>query len=76
MITDDSDSQKRTDDRNGDGREARVARDAADDPIGAAVFLTADELAALGIDPGTTNTVEVTVENGGVNLSPSRSTGE
>ena len=49
-------------------REARVSRDGDGDPIGAAVFLTADELRALGIDPTTADAVTVSVENGEVRL--------
>lgn len=54
-------------------REARVSRDGDGDPIGAAVFLTAADLAALGVDLETTEAVKVSVEDGEVRLRPSRS---
>lgn len=51
------------------GRTAHVSWDAADDPIGAALFFTAEELTTLGVDPEITDTVNVSVENGEVSLS-------
>ena len=57
----------------GDSREARVARDGDGDPIGAAVFLTADELADLGVDPVRADAVNVSVEDGEVRLRPTES---
>lgn len=55
--------------RSSDFRTARLSRDGNGDPIGAAVFLTAQELSDLGIDTEITDTVNVTVEDGEVRLS-------
>lgn len=55
--------------RPSNSRTARLARDGDGDPIGAAVFLTADELADLGVDTDTTDTVNVAVEDGEVCLT-------
>ena len=49
-------------------REARVSRDPEGDPIGAAVFFTADDLRELGIDPTTADAVTVSVADGEVRL--------
>jgi len=57
-----------------DSRTARLARDGDGDPIGAAVFLTADELAELGVDTSTTDAVDITVEDGEVSLSAEEGT--
>lgn len=51
-------------------REARVSRDPEGDPIGAALFFTADELRSLGVEPETTDAVNVSVEDGEVRLRP------
>ena len=51
-------------------REARIARDGEGAAIGAAVFFTPDELASLGIDPASTDAVELRIVNGRVNLRP------
>ena len=51
-----------------DSRTARLARDEDGDPIGAAVFLTADELAELGVETSTTDAVGITIEDGEVRL--------
>lgn len=48
------------------GRNARVSRTGDGSPIGAAVFFTADELEALGIDPDSTDTVAMQIHNGEV----------
>jgi hypothetical protein len=47
-------------------REVRVSRGPEGDPIGAAVFLTADELRSLGVEPARTDAVNVSVEDGEV----------
>ena len=57
-----------------DSRTARLARNGDGDPIGAAVFLTADELADLGVEPERTDAVNVSVEDGKVRLRPTEST--
>ena len=57
-----------------DSRTARLARNGDGDPIGAAVFLTADELADLGVEPERTDAVNVSVEDGEVRLQPTEST--
>lgn len=49
-------------------REACVSRGPEGDPIGAAVFLTADDLREIGIDPTTADAVTVSVEDGEVRL--------
>lgn len=51
-------------------RQASVARDQNGDPIGAAIWLNADELAALGIDPGRTDAVDIQVTDGDLELTP------
>lgn len=50
------------------GREARIARDGDDDPIGVALFFTPEELRAIGIDLKTTETVELRIVNGEVRI--------
>lgn len=55
--------------RSSPSRTARLARDGDGDPIGAAVFLTAEELADLGVDTDTTDTVNVAVEDSEVRLT-------
>lgn len=57
-----------------DSREARVTMDGNGDPIGAAVFLTADELADIGINPERTDAVIVFVEDGEVRIRPKKAT--
>ncbi|WP_299237212.1 hypothetical protein [Natronomonas sp.] len=49
-------------------REARVSHDGDGDPIGAAVFLTPEDLAALGVDTEAVNRVQYTVINGRLHL--------
>lgn len=51
-------------------RTARIARDGSAEPLGAAVWLTADELAAIGIDVDNTDAVEVHVLDGDLQLVP------
>lgn len=57
-------------------REARISRGPDGDPIGAAVFLTAADLAALGVDPDTADAVAVSVEDGEVRLDDTHATRE
>jgi len=45
-------------------REARVSNDGDGKPIGAAVFLTAEDLAVLGVDPARSDRVTISVESG------------
>lgn len=51
-------------------RQASVARDQSGDPIGAAIWINADELAALGIDPDRTDAVDIKVTDGDLELTP------
>lgn len=46
------------------GREARLTRDRDGEPAGAAVWLNADDLDALGIDIETADAVAYRVDNG------------
>lgn len=50
-------------------RTARLARDSDGDPIGAAVFFTAEELADIGVDTDNTDTVRIVIEDGSIRLS-------
>jgi hypothetical protein len=52
------------------GREARIARDGDDNPIGVALFFTPEELVAIGIDLETTETVTLRIVNGEVLIEP------
>ena len=52
------------------GRESRIARNRDGRPLGVAVYLMAEELAELGMDPEVADAVEVTIENGEVSLVP------
>jgi len=47
-----------------DGHEARVNRDGNGDPLGAAMFLSGEELQDLGIDPNETDRVAYAVRDG------------
>jgi len=49
-------------------REARLNRDGNGDPIGAAVWLNADELADLGVDVDTADAVAYRVEDGDLHI--------
>lgn len=49
-------------------RTARVNRGGDGEPIGAAVFLSADDLADLGIDPHSVDRVGFGIENGRLRL--------
>lgn len=53
---------------NHSGREARLTRDGEGDPIGAAVWLNAEELAALGVDIATADSVTYRVSGGGLHI--------
>jgi hypothetical protein len=46
------------------GREARLTRDRGGDPLGAAVWLNATELAALGVDTDAADLISYRVSNG------------
>lgn len=46
------------------GREARLTRDRDGEPVGAAVWLNADELAALGVNIEAGDVVAYRVNNG------------
>lgn len=52
------------------GRDARIARDDDGTPIGLALFFTPGELVSIGIDPTTTETVELRIVNGEVRIEP------
>lgn len=52
------------------GRTARINTDQTGAPIGVAVWLNADELAALGVDSGRTDAVDVRVADGDLELTP------
>lgn len=45
-------------------REARLTRDGGGDPVGAAVWLNAEQLAALGVDVDAADAVAYRVEDG------------
>lgn len=49
-------------------REARVNRDGNGDPTGAAVWLNADELAALGVDVDAADAVAYRVDDGDLHI--------
>jgi hypothetical protein len=74
--TETDDDHTHGDTRQSETREARISRDGNGDPIGAAVFLTADDIAALGVDPHTADAVTVSVADGEVRLNdtPDRAT--
>jgi len=52
------------------GRESRIACNGDKNPLGVAVYLTAEELAEFGMNPEVADAVEVTVEDGEVSLTP------
>lgn len=52
------------------GRTARINTDQSSAPIGVAVWLNADELAALGVDPDRNDAVDVRVADGDLELTP------
>jgi hypothetical protein len=51
-----------------DKREAQVNHDASGQPLGAAVFFGAEDIAALGINPEATLAVAYWIEDGEVRL--------
>ena len=53
------------------GREAKLTRDREGDPIGAAIWLNADELAALGVDIETVDSVPYRVSGGDLHIGTS-----
>jgi len=58
------------------GRKARIARGHDGSPIGVAVFLTAEELTDLGIDPSSVDVVRIRVYGGDVHFVPVNSSDE
>lgn len=67
---DDGNNEDDSDDNEDDIRRANVNHTAGGQPIGAAVWINADELAALGIDPDRTDAVEIQVADGDLKLTP------
>jgi len=45
-------------------REARMSRDSGGDPLGVMIYLTAEELQELGVDPRNADKVTYATENG------------
>lgn len=66
----DDDTDDDSDDDEDDIRRANVSHTADGQPIGAALWINADELAALGIDPDRTDAVEIQVADGDLKLTP------
>jgi hypothetical protein len=58
------------------GRTARINTDQSGAPIGVAVWLNADELAALGVDHNRTDAVDVRVTDGDLELTPAHRDGD
>jgi len=56
-------------------RRAKMNRRPDGSALGAAVFLTGDDLEALGIDPDATDAVEVRVTDGDLELTPAHAEG-
>ncbi|QIB74756.1 hypothetical protein G3I44_10940 [Halogeometricum borinquense] len=56
-------------------RKASINHDPSGDPIGVALWINADELAALGIDATRTDAVKLQVTDGELNLIPVRGEG-
>lgn len=54
-------------------RKARISQDGNGEPIGVAVFITADELTDLGIDPEAAEIVNVSIEDGRIRLRLTKS---
>jgi len=52
------------------GRTASINTDQTGAPIGVAVWVNADELSALGVDPNRTDAVDVRVADGDLELTP------
>jgi len=69
-TADDGDSDDSSDDDEDDIRRANVSHTADGQPIGAAVWINANELAALGINPDRTDAVEIQVADGDLKLTP------
>lgn len=57
------------------GRTARINTDQSGVPIGVAVWLNTEELAALGVDPDRTDAVDVRVADGDLELTPAHAEG-
>jgi hypothetical protein len=51
-----------------EGRTAHIAHKGDEDPIGAAMFFTPEELHDIGVNPATTEAVELCIEDGEVQL--------
>jgi hypothetical protein len=56
-------------------RQASIARKQSGDPIGAAIWISTAELAALGIDPDRTDAVTIEVTDGDLELTPTHAEG-
>lgn len=69
-----NDTDHRSDTAEHDKREAQVNHDASGQPLGAAVFLAAEDIDALGIDLDGTDSVAYWIESGEVRLASSART--
>lgn len=58
---------------NKDRREAKIGR-TEDGPVGAALYITPEELEELGIDPEKTDSVVIRIEDGALTLRSSNPT--
>ena len=59
-----------------DAAEATVNRDADGDPLGASLFLSAEQLAALGIELDSTRQVEYWIDDSGLRVGPTITEGD
>ncbi|WP_117595161.1 hypothetical protein [Haloprofundus halophilus] len=57
-------------------RTASINTDGSGDPIGVALWVNADELTDIGINPAVTDAVDVWIEDGGLRVSPAGGDGE
>jgi len=57
-------------------RTASINTDGSGEPIGVALWVNADELADIGIDPAATDAVDMWVEDGDLRVSPAGGGGE
>jgi len=77
--TDNSHSQRISDENNeshtprltSEKRTANISRDASGNPLGAAIWINADELDTIGIKVGNTESIEVSVEDGTLQIQSS-----
>lgn len=53
-----------------ESRETRISRDAEGDALGLAIFINADELRALGINPEETTHVAYAITEDGLHVDP------